>query len=408
MSPKKAHHWWLGGYALLLGLYAIFSYALTAPNLILSSWEPYWNFQTWIWATFFNNRPLLSYAYLSLIIGLIIFYLLIIKTWPKKQKLSWWLPLLIASPLLLSNNALSYDVFNYIFNAKMVIVYHANPHIKVALDFFYDNWTRFMHNTHTPAPYGYGWTVLSLFPYILGGGKFLPTWISFRFFSFVSLGLLSLILTRFTQLKSNKWLLIVLINPLLLIEVVSNFHNDLWMIFPAMISLLLVTQTKKSKFQLGDKIKPWLRIILSLFLLIFSAFIKLATLSLLPLWLALVLPWRKLWPQMHTWVKNNWAFLASIALFLPLLTSRSKQFLPWYLSWSFVWIPLMMTSQVKIKKWWKLWLLSLSLSSLFRYLPFLWAGNYEGEVVNRQLLITWGLGGILFLIGAVVKKIKTS
>jgi hypothetical protein len=360
-------------YFLLLAIYTIFSYSLTAPNLILSSWSPYWQFQTWMWANFFNNRQLLTYSYLLLLILLFVVYFKIIKVWSKKQKMTWWLPLLIASPLILSNNALSYDVFNYIFNAKMVAVFRVNPHIKTALDFAYDDWTRFMHNTHTPAPYFYGWTGLSLLPYFLGGGKFLSTWLIFRLFNFFSLGLLSFSLIKNIK-KQNIWLPSLLLNPLLLIEVVSNVHNDLWMMTPALVAMLLATRKKTSK-----------NILISFILLLFSASIKLATLALIPMWLALILPWKKAWPKFHQFVTTNWPFLTSVLLFLPLLTPRSKQFLPWYLIWSLVWLPLIN------KKWqaWKISLLVLSISSMLRYIPYLWTGNYEGVVALQQQLITW-------------------
>ncbi|MBU0578649.1 hypothetical protein KJ628_01565 [Patescibacteria group bacterium] len=361
-------------YFLLLTIYAVFSYSLTAPNLVLTSWPPYWRFQTWMWSNFFNNRQLLTCSYLALLISLFITYFKIIKTWPKKQQISRWLPLLIASPLILSNNALSYDVFNYIFNAKMVVVYQANPHLQTALNFAGDNWTRFMHNTHTPAPYFYGWTSLSLLPYFLGGGKFLPTWLIFRLFSFLSFGLLSYLTIQFSQLKSLKWQLILLLNPLLLIEVVSNVHNDLWMMTPALAAMLLITRKKTNK-----------NILISFALLLFSASIKLATLALIPLWLALVLPWKKAWPKFHKFITSSWPLLVSILLFLPLLTPRSKQFLPWYLIWSLVWLPLIN------KKWqaWKISLLVLTISSMLRYAPYLWAGNYDGSAVSQQQLITW-------------------
>ena len=361
-------------YFLLLVIYTVFSYSLTAPNLVLTSWSPYWQFQTWMWNSFFNNRLLLTNSYLILLISLFITYFNIIKIWPKKQKMSWWVPLLIASPLIFSNNALSYDIFNYIFNAKMIVVYQANPHLQTALNFATDNWTRFMHNTHTPAPYFYGWTGLSLLPYFLGGGKFSITWLSFRLFSFLSFGLLSFSLIKNIK-KQNIWLLILLLNPLLLIEVVSNAHNDLWMMAPAITAMLLIITNKKTSKT----------ILLSLLLLLFSASIKLATLALIPIWLALVLPWKKVWPKLHEFILSSWPFLTSILLFLPLLTPRSKQFLPWYLIWSLVWLPLIN------KKWqsWKISLLILSISSMFRYIPYLWMGNYDGDVIWQQQLITW-------------------
>ncbi|HEX7017340.1 MAG TPA: hypothetical protein VF209_00320 [Patescibacteria group bacterium] len=394
-------------YFLLLSAYSLFSYSLTAPNLILTSWPPYWNFQLYMWRTFFNNRVLLSQVYLMLVGAIVFFYLWWGTTRPvlvdfKTPHWKKWLLvlLLVTIPLLASNNALSYDVFNYIFNAKMVAVYHANPHLETATNYLYDDWTRFMHNTHTPAPYGYGWTLLSLLPYSLGGGKFLLTWLSFRLFSLLSLLLLALTYLYALRKKLANvavvWL--ILLNPLLLIEIISNSHNDLWMMVPAVWSLLLVSSDaqpiKGSKFLTTG---------LSLILLALATSIKLATITLLPLWLALVIwdlgPIKRvpLASDLGQFLIRDWPFWASILMFIPLLTLRSQQFHPWYLTWVLVWLPL-----IKVSKAAKIWIpaiLLLSISSLLRYLPYLYAGTFEGNVLWQQKMITWipfGFGLLLF------------
>ena len=194
MDFKKLFYLQLGIYALLLIGYSIFSYSLTAPNLILSSWPPYWRFQTWMWETFFNDRQLLSQTYLVIMALIFINYFLIINNLKKLEKIpklfsrkNLLIMILLVAPLLVANNALSYDVFNYIFNAKMLVYYHVSPHLHTALEFARDDWTRFMHNTHTPAPYGYAWTLLSTIPYWLGRGGFFLTWLLFRGMSLLSL-----------------------------------------------------------------------------------------------------------------------------------------------------------------------------------------------------------------------------
>lgn len=393
-------------YSFLLGVFAIFSYSLTAPNLVLTSWQHFWQFQEWMWNTFFNDRFLLSLSFIGLSLLIWLAYYLIIakaksgeKTETRKRSVSWLSIALVVSPLLLANNALSHDVFNYIFNARMVIHYQANPHQQVALDFAQDPWTRFMHNTHTPAPYSYGWTALSLIPYFIGavltGSKFLPTWLSFRFFSYLSwLGLVWLgwRQQKKTPKKHRWWYYALWLNPLLIIEVVANVHNDLWMMVPAVASLLLLI--KRSTTQ------SWPKKLLSLVLLIISISTKQATLALVPLWFILACQWhwlRKISPFLDksvAWLKDNWAFVASFLMFLPLLTARSKHFLPWYLSWSLVWLPFIN------KRWspWKWSLLVLSLSSWLRYIPYLWTGNFEGAVIPQQKLITWLPFGLFWLI----------
>ena len=361
--------WWLGTYILLLSVYAVFSFSLTAPNLILSNWSPYWKFQLWMWKTFFNDRQLLTYSYVAIISLIWLGYAGLLRALRKvtcNTKQLVFVVSLAAAPLMVSNNALSYDVFNYIFNARIVLVYENNPHIKVALDYAHDDWTRFMHNTHTPAPYGYGWTAFSLLPSMLGQEKFLVTWMLFRVASFISLLLLALVLGRFTTPKQRWWTYVVLFNPLVLIEVISNSHNDLWMMVPALVATLMV-------FKQPITIP---KAIASLILLLLSTTIKFATLTLLQLWFIQVFIKPKA-------MEKYWAYLASLALFMPLLTARSQQFHPWYLPWSLVWLPFINRSS------WKWGLVVLSLSSLLRYIPYLWYGNFAPQVLLQQKLITW-------------------
>lgn len=377
-------------------LYALFSYSLTDPNLVITSWQPYWRFQQWMWVHFFQNAQLLTITYGLLITSFFGVYftgLRLLKQstqpiQPQQLKKLFIAILLAISPLFLSYNALSHDIFNYMFNAKMVLIYQANPHVTVALDYASDNWTRFMHNTHTPAPYGYGWTALSLIPYALGFSKFLSTWLLFRAFALLSIGLLFLVLQKLSQVMLKKdlspfayWL--VFLNPLLLIEVISNQHNDLWMMVPALASMLLILEKPKKQL--------WGKLLLSAVLLAFSASIKFATLVLAPIWVIGVL--RLLWP---TWrQKVSWPTLAlfsSILLFLPLLTARSQQFLPWYLLWSLVWLPLIKP------RLWRAWLVAFSVSALVRYIPWLLAGGFTDQVLAQQKWLVWGGGLGLWLV----------
>jgi len=378
-----------GFYFILFSVYAAFSYSLTDPNLVLTSWKPYWQFQQFMWQTFFNNAPLLTHTFIALIALLFItYFFLVLKTpWQLHSKKKWLIVLAFVLPLLLSYNALSYDVFNYIFNAKMVLIYHANPHQQVALDFPHDEWIRFMHNTNTPAPYGYLWTGISLVPFLIGFGKFTVTWVIFRLFSLLSVGLLIFSFTKLAETDQHKknllWseFLVVLLNPLFLIEVISNSHNDLWMMAPAILSLAILHQTKTLHLK---------KIFLSALLLVCSFSIKLSTLVLLPIWAAIFierilseyqLP--KVLRQLTSFVHTHYADFAVLFLFVPLLTPRSQQFNPWYLVWLLVWIPFLRWS------WLRNALLVLSLSSLLRYVPWLLAGGYSDQILLEQKAITF-------------------
>jgi hypothetical protein len=373
MKNNVNQWWWTILYTLSLLAYTVFSYSLTAPNLVFTSWKPFVDFQFFIWETFFNNIFYLKYAYIGCLTLVVTAYLLLLRNLNAKSFSLKHLVVVLGlaiSPLLISNNALSYDVFNYIFNAKMVLVYQSNPHEKVALNFAYDDWTRFMHNTHTPAPYGYGWTALSLIPYTLGTGRFVLIWMLFRLWSVMSLIMLALLFWRYVPRENKWWAYAVLLNPLLLIEVISTSHNDLWMMVPALFSLLLVL-----------KKKTVLAVVLSLVLLLVSVSIKFATIVLLPLWFLLVC--RKHFSGVGKMLVSHWALIATASLFPLLITARSQQFHPWYLTWILIWLPFVKSSV------WRWSIIVLSVSSLVRYVPYLWNGHFTDTILIQQKLITW-------------------
>lgn len=428
----------------LLIAYSIWTYGLTDPNLVLINWEPYWQFQLWMWQTLFHNRPLQTATYILLISLLFIIYASCI--WALKKShialttfrqaiIAFGVYCVVISPLFISYNALSHDVFNYMFNARMVLEYQANPHKQVALDFALDPWTRFMHNTHTTAPYWYGWTGLSLLPYSLGFGKFLLTLVNFRIFSLLSLLLLGVIYWLWQKERGQPLSVwqsaIFFLNPLVLIEIVSNDHNDLWMIIPAAYAFLLLLQKPRAK---------WVTL-MSLVSLLFSASTKYATILLFPVWLVVVklssfvqssssqshsvtAVFSHILKRFNSIVlKQVWSYLEiilpwilSFLLFIPLMTSRSRWFLPWYLTWSLSLLPLLagsiwisdlpklsnplLTSIKKLAtlwgKRWLFWLLALSVSSLYRYVPWILSGEYSPLITQYEIAITWLGGAFIF------------
>lgn len=397
---------------LTLMAYSVWSFALTDPNLVYLKFEPFWVFQTWIWQTLFKHAPALSAWYVGILALIWVAFALVVKqaqfwTWRWQHWFVIWLATI--SPLLFANNALSHDVFNYIFNAKMVLVYQANPHIKVALDFADDPLLRFMHNTHTPAPYGYGWTAFSLIPSALGLGKFLWTWWLFKWVNVIGTAALFWVLFVLHQQIYQKQIapqdvVLVFFNPLFIIELIGNSHNDLWLMVPALAALYLAGEWFKKFYQPNYKF-----ILMSLGLLGFSISTKLVTVVLLPIWGAIA-AWplqlsEKFRSQLHSQIKqisaqtgipftweSLWPLLASMSLFIPLFTARSQQFHPWYWTWVLVWLPL-----IKLD-WWRQVIIAFSLSSLLRYVPWLLNGGYTESVLQQQRWITWSIPLIWLLI----------
>jgi hypothetical protein len=380
-------------YCVTLVLGAFFSYSFTDPNLVISPNPLYWEWQQWMWRTWFDAPTFQAQSFIViLVLQWSTFFVFAWSVWKKRgEVMSGNLKyFLIAVPLclyLFSYNALSHDVFNYMFNARIVSYYHADPHTKVALDFLGDPWLRFMHNTHTPAPYGYGWTALSLIPYVLGRGLFLPTWLLFRLYSIISFVGVGVVLWKWLTLMGKhqyRWrILVVAVSPIVLSEVVMNAHNDLWMLVPALASLYILDRWRRH----GGS---W-QALVALLLLVISIAVKLATIVLVPLFVWLVIAsWTKSSRVKLTQLSSSdIAFIASILMFVPLLTARSQYFHPWYILWPLVWLPLIE------RKWWLAIVSGFAISSSFRYLPWIAAGGFEGNVLYHQQLITW-VGGSLF------------
>lgn len=362
-------HLWI--YPLLLLLYGIYSYSHTDPNLYLSYHPVFLWFQQTMWELGQNHRLWSSLIFLGLVVGLFGTYVYLISLAQRgKLKTGEVVFLLVASvaALIFAYPALSHDVFNYLFNSKMVLVYKANPHVEVALNFAGDPWTRFMHNTHTPAPYGYGFTGLSLIPSFLGMGNLKLTLLLFRVLMLVSYAGV-LMMQWILNPKANKRLLELVVfglNPLILIEIIGNMHNDLTMMFLGLVALYLgqkaVTQNKK-----------WLWLP-TLLVFLMSVSIKYATLMMVG---GLV------WFYLGQKLKHKFSLggALTIAHILPLFTKRSQRYLPWYLSWSMTFLPL-------VKEAWLVRLvIAASAAALLSYIPFLYRGEYTAEVILMRTMI---------------------
>lgn len=400
VSEKKIFFSWLI-FWLLLWVYAYWSWLPTAPNTFLFNQPLFSDWQMFVWSNYTANHLLITSTYAAIIIGLFVAFYCFYQT-VKKAQVNWsgrfFIPLLLLTslPLLLAFNVLSFDVFNYAFNAKAVLLYGANPHIQVAQDFPDDPWLKFMHNVHTSAPYGYLWTLISLGFYLLASGKLALMWIFFRLGNLLIL--LSVYYLLLALAKKNKrslstyQLIALFFNPLVLLELIANHHNDWWMMSLALLAIFLAFSAQRFL----------VKAVTSLLAVIASISIKFATLVLLPL---LIWQWGRAYftsklKILAKIINANFFTFCSLLLFLPLLTARSQYFHPWYLTWSLVFYPLI--------EWrsWRVFLILIAFSSLLRYLPFLHIMGYEVETLWQQQLITWCLP-LLYLLVVLLKYARS-
>ncbi|OGD54467.1 hypothetical protein A3J78_01690 [Candidatus Beckwithbacteria bacterium RBG_13_35_6] len=356
-------------------LFALYSYAFLDVGLTLTSFKIYLKFQETMRHFGNFNRPASTVIFVIISTLLFTIYYLLFKA-VKKDKISLnkiiWLGLIIAIILIFSYPAFSHDIFNYIFNAKMVLVYGANPHTDVAWQ-FKDPMLDFMRNVHTPAPYFYGWTIISLIPFILGLNRIFLELLSFKFFSLCFFMLTFIFLRKIilklklTQTKQRLYLF--LLNPLVLIETIAVGHNDFSMMAFALISFYFLIKYKEKR-----NLK---NLILSIVLLLFSISIKYATVVLIPLFF--------IWFYQE---KLDLGFWGCVLLFLLPFIRPLDQLHSWYLIWPLTWI--FLAKNLKT-----IYFLSfLSFFALLRYFPYIWYGDWDKPIPPFRLVIYFFIPGL--------------
>lgn len=388
----------LGLFLTALIAFSVYSYALVDPNLVLSQNDSFWRFQQFMWQIGYHQPDLRTLLYVMIVCCLVVTWRFVSNAQARVKRFGLGACILI---LFFAHPALSHDVFNYMFNARMIIEYGLDPHVNTALQASSDPWVRFMHNVHTPAPYGYGWTYLSLLPYLLGMEKLILTLGAFKLWMILGWGLWLCAISKLQQYlrqagehMQNGWWVLAF-HPLILLEHVGVMHNDLWMMGAVIASFWVLFREKMARLR---RLSMFL---VSAGLLGVAVWMKFVPLVLFPIWILLWgLVWKPTWKQgVIGWISDHWADLCAVACFIPLLLSRSQQFHPWYLAWSLSFYPFCRV------RWTRLALLSFSISSLYRYVPFLLEGEYTSEVLATQRWITWFGGIALFGLLAVTSRV---
>jgi len=325
--------------------------------------------QASIWQTaekFFKNigyfqRPFSGFLFAGIVLLLFIFYLLILQAVHKKNisKKTVWL-LIVATTVILtfSYNAFSYDLFNYMFDAKIITHYGQNPYIHKALDYAGDPMLSFMHWTHRFFPYGPTWLGLTVPLSFLGFQLFLPTFFLFKIMISMSfLGtvfFIGKILQKFSLKDELFGVTFFALNPLVVIESLVSSHNDIVMMFLAMMAVYFIMS------------KKYIR---SLLLLALSIGVKFASAFILPIYGLIYFFHKKNKPI-------NWEFVFSfitILMIVPvILASYRTNFQPWYLLLVFPFAALVSRNYYIFIPG-----VILSLFTIFEYLPFLYLGNWD-------------------------------
>jgi len=338
-------------YILLASLLWLYSYGFVDFNLTLSSHPLITAFIDWTQQLAMFHRSTSLLVYLGLL-GMIFVVYLLLNT--RYHSLTFpWKPIIIIGLIFsLAYPFLSSDVFKYLFSAKTVLFYHANPHVIAPQVFEGDLWLRFMRWIHTPSPYGPVQTILTIPYYVISLGKFTPMLYLYKLDQLFWYGLTIWCIGKLGG--SVRARLFFALNPLVLYEWLANAHNDASMIALLLLSLYL-TQIKNTFWALAT--------------LGLSVGIKYVTILALPLILI-----RKL---------SRFIIIHGLLVMLtlaPILYHYSWQYQPWYVTWI---IPFAALSPYVWARW---TVIAYSFGALLRYIPFIQIGLWQGSALYFAIL----------------------
>lgn len=334
-----------------------YTFAHIDLNLTLSSNPFYQKIQQQLIDLAYFHRPVSTAIFVSLLLMLFGFWygiVWLVRT-NRINRRSVWTLIGISFLLIAAYPAFSHDVFNYLFDARIVTQYGLDPHYFKALDFPLDPWIRFMRWTHRYYPYGPSWLLLSLIPSFLGMGKFVLT-------LFLCKGMMAafhllncFLVEKLAGGKESKLGLISLaifaLHPLTLIESLITPHNEVVMLTGILLGLVLL---KKPFLSVGS--------------FIVAAGIKYISVLLLPLVL--------LSGRLNKDRLFNLAFWLSVLAIIPLLISREPY--SWYFLPPFA-LSLFIKNNVT-----KIVMTAVAGAVLLRYIPFFLYGDYGYATIQLQ------------------------
>lgn len=322
------------------------------------------------------NRPL-STTFFIILVALFsgLYYTIVRNSNSLSHKALWIIILGVSAILFLSYNAFSYDIFNYIFDAKIVTHYHANPYLNKALDYPAEPMLSFMHWTHRVYPYGPVWLLVTIPISFAGLQFFLPTFYLFKLLMLVSYLLTAYVMGRIVRIiapESERFAVALFaLNPLVIFETLVSGHNDMFMMLLMVSSLLFLLQRKRS---------------LSLLFFLLSIGTKFATAFLLPIYGMLYLQRKKL-DEAYWNVLMRWG--VGLMFFAVLVASYRSNFQPWYLLFCLPFVALITDTKKILYP-----TLFISVVALSNYIPYLYTGSWT-DAIMQQLFWINSLAGII-------------
>lgn len=336
------------------------------------------------------NRPLSTYLYIGIILLSSIAYiytLIQVKKGKINRKYLWTIIILMTVVLAFSYTAFTYDLFNYIFDAKIITHYMQNPYEHKALDYPHDPMLSFMHWTHRTYPYGPVWLLLTVPLSYLGLGYFIVTFYLFKMLAAVSFLATAFYIEKISKkIKSGNELFslaLFALNPFVIVEGLVSGHLDMVMMAFCMISMYLLFN--------GEYIKSGIVWLL-------SVGVKFATGFLFPIFLLFTL--RK--SLLKNYKDETIIFIGVILMALSVIVASLRtNFQPWYLL-----DVLPFAFLLPKKKYIIIPSIIISLGALLQYIPFLFTGNWDPPIPQILTFLLFGsiIISILYIIVSFFRK----
>jgi hypothetical protein len=348
------------GYAVASVALFLFSYTQVDLSLTLSRVSIFQVIQKTFQYVGFYERPTATLWYVVLVLCFFLLYGLVwyaVRMRKITSRSMWILIALVTVLVVFSYPAFSYDIFNYMFYAKEVLVYQKNPFFVTPLQFTgVEPWLSFMHWTHVSSPYTPLWILMSIPAYLLGFGYFLLILWNFKllaaFWYIVTAVYISKILGIREKENKDVGVALFAFNPLVIFEILVSGHNDIAMMAFAMMSVYYFMGKQRT---------------LSYVLLALSVATKLMTIFLYPV---IVFGYKK------------WYAFAAMSIGLVLVITQ-REIQPWYFVWILPFVALIPENRILP------WLSGgISMGLLLRYAPYFYYGYWNNPVPAIELWVT--------------------
>lgn len=352
----------------LIALYAVaavalflYSYTQVDLSLTLSRANVWQAIQKAFQYVGYYQRPISAAIYVALLVMWFSLYAVTLRMVAagKIGAKAIWTIVFVVAAVAFSYPAFSYDLFNYMFDAKTILVYHKSPYSVIPYQFTgIDPYLSFLHWTHVSSVYPPFWLAISLVPYLFGLGYFLTIMWSFKLLMAGAYLLTAWAIGRgLSTEKGAKPLLAVAVyalNPLVVYESLVSGHNDTVMMAFAAVAFMLYRTRKPYA--------TWLSLAM-------SVGIKLMTIALLPVH---IMRWNR-----------RLALLAMAAILTIFLYATHREIMPWYMLWLMPFVALLAEYRAIT-----ILAAGFSFGLLMRYAPFLYLGNWDPPVPQLKFWFT--------------------